>query len=160
MSHKKQAVVSPSDDLNNLLNDTTISQSTSTKRGHKKKQQEEIDMPLPLNNYDNNTQSKNKRRHKKKHKMVASQTSQIITELLKDGNSKKSMFEELVLKIFKCELNSAEGIESVTGLLQKEEIIIFVNESATEKVLGRWLNATNMDELKAQNSIYHLYKLI
>ncbi|CAG8680470.1 7062_t:CDS:2 [Gigaspora rosea] len=58
---KKQVVVSPSDDLNNLLNDTTISQSTSTKKGHKKKQQEEIIAPLPLNDRDNNTQSKNKR---------------------------------------------------------------------------------------------------
>ncbi|RIB21586.1 hypothetical protein C2G38_2299389 [Gigaspora rosea] len=107
---------------------------------------------------------------------------------LRVRSPKKGTFEELVQKIFKCELNSAEGIEwlhiatrnfgdfwnklvngvmdlikvfkqtrSATGPLQKVEIITFVNEFATEKVLARWLNATNIDELKAQNSIYHLY---
>ncbi|CAG8625361.1 3502_t:CDS:2, partial [Dentiscutata erythropus] len=106
-------------------------------------------------------------------------------------NPHKSAFEELVQKIFKCELNSVEGIKwlhiaikhfrdfrnklvnnvedlvgdfknqrSTTGSLQKEEIIAFVNESATVKVLERWLNATNIEELKAQNSIHYLYKFI
>ncbi|CAG8665092.1 5764_t:CDS:2 [Cetraspora pellucida] len=47
-----------------------------------------------------------------------------------------------------------------TSPLQKEEIITFVDESATIHVLSRWLNATNTDELHAQNSISHLCKFI
>jgi hypothetical protein len=35
-----------------------------------------------------------------------------------------------------------------------------VDDSATVCVLGRWLNATNMDELLAQDSMYHLNKFI
>ncbi|CAG8711494.1 3381_t:CDS:2, partial [Cetraspora pellucida] len=110
---------------------------------------------------------------------------------LRVRNPQKSVFEELVLKVFKCELNSAEGIEwlhtairhfgdfrnklvnnvmdlvddfkeirSTTGPLQKEEVVAFVDESATAHVLGRWLNATNLVELKAQNSMQHLCKFI
>ncbi|CAG8803180.1 22547_t:CDS:1, partial [Dentiscutata erythropus] len=49
---------------------------------------------------------------------------------------------------------------STTGSLQKEEIIAFVNKSATVKVLEWWLNATNIEELKAQNSMHYLCKFI
>ncbi|CAG8736596.1 4222_t:CDS:2 [Cetraspora pellucida] len=47
-----------------------------------------------------------------------------------------------------------------TSPLQKEEIITFVDETATIYVLSQWLNATNTDELCAQNSISHLCKFI
>ncbi|KAF0541216.1 hypothetical protein F8M41_005596 [Gigaspora margarita] len=49
---------------------------------------------------------------------------------------------------------------STTGSLQREEIVIFVNESATTQVLERWLNATNIEELKTQNSMHYLCKFI
>ncbi|KAF0473027.1 hypothetical protein F8M41_024913 [Gigaspora margarita] len=109
---------------------------------------------------------------------------------LRVRNPRKGAFEELVLKIFRCELNSTEGVEyfhianrhfgdfrnslvnnvmdliqifyyrSIIGHLQKEEILAFVDESATAHVLSQWLNATNIDELKAQNSMRHLCKFI
>ncbi|KAF0549275.1 hypothetical protein F8M41_025454 [Gigaspora margarita] len=50
--------------------------------------------------------------------------------------------------------------ESTIGSLQREEIVTFVNESATTQVLERWLNATNVEELKTQNSMHYLYKFI
>ncbi|CAG8653745.1 9856_t:CDS:2, partial [Racocetra fulgida] len=96
---KKQAVVSPSDDLNELLNDTTILKSTSTKRGRKKKQQEEI--------------VKIKEDTKKKHEMVASQTSQIITELLKDSVSNNNDDNDGIL--------SDGNISNDSGVLNNDE---------------------------------------
>ncbi|CAG8756731.1 12720_t:CDS:2, partial [Dentiscutata erythropus] len=106
-------------------------------------------------------------------------------------NSRKGIFEELVLKIFSCELNSTEGVEylhianrhfdnfinslvnniidlisdfketrSMTGPLQKEEILAFIDESATSHMLNRWLNATNVNELKIQNSMRYLCRFI
>ena len=44
--------------------------------------------------------------------------------------------------------------------LQKDEIIAFVDESVTARVLSRWLNATNVDELHALGSMSHLCKFI
>ncbi|CAG8606307.1 3749_t:CDS:2, partial [Cetraspora pellucida] len=38
-------------------------------------------------------------------------------------------------------------IRSITSPLQKEEIIVFVDESTTINMLNRWLSATNIDEL-------------
>jgi hypothetical protein len=49
---------------------------------------------------------------------------------------------------------------SLTSPLQKEEIIKFVDESATVQVLNRWLNATNMAELKAQGTLSHLRQFV
>ncbi|CAG8786735.1 18408_t:CDS:2 [Dentiscutata erythropus] len=46
--------------------------------------------------------------------------------------------------------------KSTTGPLQKEEILAFVNESTTSHMLNRWLNPTNINELKIQNSMHHL----
>ncbi|CAG8765142.1 10361_t:CDS:2 [Dentiscutata erythropus] len=59
--------------------------------------------------------------------------------------------EELVEDFKKKELGY-----STTSSLQKEEIIAFVDESVTINILNWWLNATNEDELHAQNSISHL----
>ncbi|KAF0500669.1 hypothetical protein F8M41_020205 [Gigaspora margarita] len=53
-----------------------------------------------------------------------------------------------------------EKTRPTVSLLQKEEIIAFVNESATLDVLNRWLSAMNIDKLRAQNSISHLCKFI
>ncbi|RIA85927.1 hypothetical protein C1645_830082 [Glomus cerebriforme] len=106
-------------------------------------------------------------------------------------NPQKVTLKELIWKVIKCELNSAEGIEwihtanrhfgdfhnklvnSVINLinnfkekrnsvnpLQKEEIIAFVDESAAVHVLSQWLNATNMEELQAQNSLPYLCRFI
>ncbi|PKC00982.1 hypothetical protein RhiirA5_382069 [Rhizophagus irregularis] len=44
--------------------------------------------------------------------------------------------------------------------LTEGEVISFVNESYTLNILQRWLNATNMTELKAQNSLHTLQKFI
>ncbi|PKK58861.1 hypothetical protein RhiirC2_871429 [Rhizophagus irregularis] len=52
------------------------------------------------------------------------------------------------------------GGKTVVGLLKKEEIVTFVDESVAEHVLSRWLNATNLDELRAKNSMYYLCKFI
>ena len=35
-----------------------------------------------------------------------------------------------------------------------------MDDSATAHVLGRWLNATNIDELRAQNSMHYLCNFI
>ncbi|PKC67985.1 hypothetical protein RhiirA1_393268 [Rhizophagus irregularis] len=105
----------------------------------------------------------------------------------------KNAIQELVRQIFKCDLNSAEGIEclkvanknlgdsrnklinsimelvksfneqrsrNTTEPLQKDEITKFVDESVTIHVLSRWLNATNIDELKAQHSLPHLRRFV
>ncbi|RIB06935.1 hypothetical protein C2G38_2215838 [Gigaspora rosea] len=69
---------------------------------------------------------------------------------LRARNPQKSVFEELVQKVFK----------STEGTLQKEEIITFVDKSATTYVLGRWLNTTNLEKLKAKNSMHRLCKFI
>ncbi|CAB4382008.1 unnamed protein product [Rhizophagus irregularis] len=105
----------------------------------------------------------------------------------------KNAIQELVRQIFKCDLNSAAGIEclkvanknfgdsrnklinsimelvksfneqrsqNTTEPLQKDEITKFVDESVTIHVLSRWLNATNIDELKAQHSLPHLRRFV
>src|SRR5207249_3303645 len=44
--------------------------------------------------------------------------------------------------------------------LDKNEIILFVDEALTINILQRWLNATNIPELKAQNSLYTLQRFV
>lgn len=41
-----------------------------------------------------------------------------------------------------------------------EEIAAFVDESVMVHVLNRWLNATKMDELRAQNSMVNLRRFV
>jgi hypothetical protein len=48
----------------------------------------------------------------------------------------------------------------MTSPLQKEEIISFVDEAVTVHMLSRWLNATNIDELWARNSMNSLCRFI
>ncbi len=48
----------------------------------------------------------------------------------------------------------------MTSPLQKEEITSFVNEYVTDHILSQWLNATNKNELQAQNSMHHLCNFI
>ncbi|CAG8620573.1 8595_t:CDS:2 [Cetraspora pellucida] len=91
--YKKQAVVLSSNDLNNLLNDTTTLKSTGIKKGCKKKQQEEIDK----------------------------EWLQIATRNFGDFQNKL--------------VNSIKDL-STTGLLQKEEIIAFIDKSATANMLS------------------------
>ncbi|GES87630.1 hypothetical protein GLOIN_2v1775382 [Rhizophagus clarus] len=67
-------------------------------------------------------------------------------------NPKKNIFEDLVHQIFNCNLNSMEGIELLGNgnnrPLEKNEVILFVDEALTMNVLQRWLNAMNINELK------------
>ena len=44
--------------------------------------------------------------------------------------------------------------------MDKNEIILFVDEALTINILQRWLNATNIPELKAQNSLYTLQRFV
>ncbi|GES80885.1 hypothetical protein GLOIN_2v1840951 [Rhizophagus clarus] len=44
--------------------------------------------------------------------------------------------------------------------LEENEVILFVDEALTMNVLQRWLNATNINELKVQNSLCMLQKFI
>jgi len=44
--------------------------------------------------------------------------------------------------------------------LEESEITLFVDETLTINILQRWLNATNMTELKAQNSLHTLQKFV
>ncbi|RGB31936.1 hypothetical protein C1646_763519 [Rhizophagus diaphanus] len=89
----------------------------------------------------------------------------------------ESSVEELIRKVINYELNSAEGIEwlhianrhfgdfrnkLVNGV---EDLIKNFKEkrlslSATAHVLSQWLNATNIDELWAQNSMHYLCNFI
>ena len=40
------------------------------------------------------------------------------------------------------------------------EILSFVDESVTISILRRWLNATNLTELRARNTMYYLRRLV
>ena len=50
--------------------------------------------------------------------------------------------------------------EKITHPLQESEVISFIDEALTINVLQRWLNGTNMSELRAQNSLYTLQRFI
>ena len=52
-----------------------------------------------------------------------------------------------------------EGNSSTTRPLQSE-IISFVDKSITTHILQRWLNATNMVELKTQNTLCTLQSFV
>ncbi|RIB27322.1 hypothetical protein C2G38_2029473 [Gigaspora rosea] len=87
---------------------------------------------------------------------------------LRVRNPRKGAFEELQIDTLVTFRNSL--VNNVMDLisdfkvynraLQKEEIFAFVDESATTYVLNRWLNTTNINELKAQNSMHHLCRFI
>ncbi|RIA89069.1 hypothetical protein C1645_825367 [Glomus cerebriforme] len=57
-------------------------------------------------------------------------------------------------------INNFKEKRNSVNLLQKEEIITFVDESAAVHVLSWWLNTTNMEELYAQNSLPYLCRFI
>jgi hypothetical protein len=42
----------------------------------------------------------------------------------------------------------------------ESEINLFLNETKTLDILQRWLNATNISELKAQNSLHTLQRFV
>jgi hypothetical protein len=44
--------------------------------------------------------------------------------------------------------------------LEESEVILFLDETLTLDILQRWLNATNMTELKAQNSWHVLQRFV
>ncbi|RIA96163.1 hypothetical protein C1645_815735 [Glomus cerebriforme] len=96
-----------------------------------------------------------------------SNASQYNFNMTDEDNPQKVMLEELIWKVIKCELNSAEGIEWIhtanrnsSNPLQKEEIIAFVDESTAIHVLSQWLNATNIEELRVQNLFSYLCRFI
>jgi hypothetical protein len=47
-----------------------------------------------------------------------------------------------------------------TARPSESEIILFVNEALTMQILKRWLNATNLTELKARNSLHTLQRFV
>ncbi|RIB07514.1 hypothetical protein C2G38_2045933 [Gigaspora rosea] len=87
-----------------------------------------------LLNNANNPQDKENKQSNKKQKTAATSFSQIVDELLNNDDNLHSNNYFMV------------NIPT-TSPLQKEEIVAFVDESATINTLNWWLNATNEDEL-------------
>ncbi|CAG8731356.1 20604_t:CDS:2 [Rhizophagus irregularis] len=82
---------------------------------------------------------------------------------LRVRNPQKRVLEELIRKVIKCELNSAEGIEwlhTANRHFGDFRNKLVNDESVAEHVLSWWINATNLDELRAKNSMYYLCKFI
>ncbi|CAG8563758.1 5958_t:CDS:2 [Racocetra persica] len=80
---------------------------------------------------------------------------QIATKHFGDFHNKLINNVEKLVKEFKEKRTC-----SITSPLQKEEIIAFVDESTTINMLNQWLSTTNMDKLRAQNSISYLCTFI
>ncbi|CAG8737987.1 19140_t:CDS:2, partial [Dentiscutata erythropus] len=53
-----------------------------------------------------------------------------------------------------------EELKCTSTLPKKENVDKFIDEKKMETVLQRWLNATKMDELKAENSLFYLCQFI
>ncbi|CAB4435775.1 unnamed protein product [Rhizophagus irregularis] len=73
------------------------------------------------------------------------------------GDSRNKLVNGIMelIKLFK-----EQRSRIATDPLQKDEIITFVDESVTIQVLSRWLNATNMAELRARHSLPHLRRFV
>jgi hypothetical protein len=83
-----------------------------------------------------------------------------LIKLFKEQRSRLAYGRNSFFNFFRLILIYFCNYRIATDPLQKDEIITFVDESVTIQVLSRWLNATNMAELRARHSLPHLRRFV